>query len=44
MKMSYPDESQFGTCDEEAFLAQLVYSRDFPPATNPEPWLAPDIG
>jgi branched-chain amino acid transport system substrate-binding protein len=34
---TYPDVSQFWTYDEKAFLAQPVYSRDFPPAKNLEP-------
>ncbi len=29
---TYPDVSQFWTYDEKAFLAQPVYSRDYPPA------------
>ena len=33
---TYPDVSQFWTYDEKAFLAQPVYSRDFPPAKNLE--------
>jgi branched-chain amino acid transport system substrate-binding protein len=34
---TYPDVSQFWTYDEKWFLAQPVYSRDFPPAKNLEP-------
>jgi branched-chain amino acid transport system substrate-binding protein len=34
---TYPDVSQFWTYDEKQFLAQAVYSRDFPPAKNLEP-------
>jgi branched-chain amino acid transport system substrate-binding protein len=34
---TYPDVSQFWTYDEKEFLAQPVYSRDFPPAKNLEP-------
>ncbi len=30
----YPNVSQFWTYDEKAFLAQPVYSRDYPPAKN----------
>jgi len=30
----YPDVSQFWTYDEKAFLANPVYSRDYPPAKN----------
>ena len=33
---TYPDVSQFWTYDEKEFLAQPVYSRDFPPAKNLE--------
>ncbi|WP_213738694.1 ABC transporter substrate-binding protein [Bradyrhizobium sp. dw_411] len=33
---TYPEVSQFWTYPEEAFLAQPVYSRDFPPAKNLE--------
>jgi branched-chain amino acid transport system substrate-binding protein len=33
---TYPDVSQFWTYDEKQFLAQPVYSRDFPPAKNLE--------
>jgi len=33
---TYPNVSQFWTYDEKAFLAQPVYSRDFPPAKNLE--------
>ena len=29
---TYPQVSQFWTYDETAFLAQPVYSRDYPPA------------
>jgi len=32
----YPQVSQFWTYDEKAFLAQPVYSRDYPPAKNLE--------
>ncbi|HLL28110.1 MAG TPA: ABC transporter substrate-binding protein, partial [Xanthobacteraceae bacterium] len=34
---TYPDVSQFWTYDEKAFLANPVYSRDYPPAKNIEP-------
>jgi branched-chain amino acid transport system substrate-binding protein len=34
---TYPDVSQFWTYDEKWFLAQPVYSRDFPRAKNLEP-------
>jgi branched-chain amino acid transport system substrate-binding protein len=34
---AYPDVSQFWTYEEKAFLAQPVYSRDFPPAKYLEP-------
>jgi branched-chain amino acid transport system substrate-binding protein len=34
---AYPDVSQFWTYEEKAFLAQAVYSRDFPPARYLEP-------
>jgi branched-chain amino acid transport system substrate-binding protein len=34
---TYPNVSQFWTYDEKAFLAQPVYSRDFPPARYLEP-------
>ena len=34
---TYPDVSQFWTYDEAAFLAQPVYSRDYPPAKNLRP-------
>jgi branched-chain amino acid transport system substrate-binding protein len=34
---AYPDVSQFWTYEEKAFLAQPVYSRDFPPARYLEP-------
>jgi branched-chain amino acid transport system substrate-binding protein len=33
---TYPDVSQFWTYGEQAFLANPVYSRDFPPAKNLE--------
>ncbi len=33
---TYPDVSQFWTYDEKWFLAQPVYSRDYPPAKNLE--------
>jgi branched-chain amino acid transport system substrate-binding protein len=33
---TYPDVSQFWTYDATAFLANPVYSRDFPPAKNLE--------
>jgi branched-chain amino acid transport system substrate-binding protein len=33
---TYPDVSQFWTYDPKAFLANPVYSRDFPPAKNLE--------
>lgn len=33
---TYPDVSQFWTYNEAEFLAQPVYSRDFPPARNLE--------
>jgi len=33
---TYPNVSQFWTYDEKEFLAQPVYSRDFPPAKNLE--------
>jgi branched-chain amino acid transport system substrate-binding protein len=33
---TYPDVSQFWTYDEKAFLANPVYSRDYPPAKNLE--------
>jgi branched-chain amino acid transport system substrate-binding protein len=33
---TYPDVSQFWKYDEKAFLAQPVYSRDYPPAKNLE--------
>src|SRR5215831_602716 len=33
---TYPDVSQFWAYDEKEFLAQPVYSRDFPPAKNLE--------
>jgi branched-chain amino acid transport system substrate-binding protein len=33
---TYPGVSQFWTYDEKAFLANPVYSRDYPPATNLE--------
>jgi branched-chain amino acid transport system substrate-binding protein len=33
---TYPKVSQFWTYDEKAFLANAVYSRDFPPAKNLE--------
>jgi branched-chain amino acid transport system substrate-binding protein len=33
---TYPDNSQFWTFDHKKFLAQPVYSRDFPPATHLE--------
>jgi len=33
---TYPGVSQFWTYDEKEFLAQPVYSRDFPPAKNLE--------
>jgi branched-chain amino acid transport system substrate-binding protein len=33
---SYPDVSQFWTYDPKAFLANPVYSRDFPPSRNLE--------
>jgi branched-chain amino acid transport system substrate-binding protein len=33
----YPDVSQFWTYDEKAFLADPVYTRDWPPAKNLEP-------
>jgi branched-chain amino acid transport system substrate-binding protein len=33
---TYPDVSQFWTYGKEAFLANPVYSRDFPPAKNIE--------
>jgi branched-chain amino acid transport system substrate-binding protein len=31
---TYPDVSQFWTYDQKAFLAEPVYSRDWPPAKN----------
>ena len=34
---TYPSVSQFWTYDPKAFLANPVYSRDFPPAKNLEP-------
>jgi branched-chain amino acid transport system substrate-binding protein len=34
---TYNDVGQFWTYDETAFLAQPVYSRDYPPAKNLEP-------
>ena len=34
---TYPDMSQFWRYDPKQFLAQPVYSRDFPPAKNLEP-------
>ncbi|MEA2861408.1 MAG: branched-chain amino acid transport system substrate-binding protein, partial [Methylobacteriaceae bacterium] len=33
---TYPDVSQFWTYDPKAFLANPVYSRDYPPAKNLE--------
>ena len=33
---TYPDVSQFWTYDPKQFLANPVYSRDFPPAKNLE--------
>jgi branched-chain amino acid transport system substrate-binding protein len=33
---TYPDVSQFWTYEEKAFLANPVYSRDYPPAKNLE--------
>ncbi|HUI95066.1 MAG TPA: ABC transporter substrate-binding protein, partial [Xanthobacteraceae bacterium] len=33
---TYPNVSQFWTYDEKAFLANPVYSRDYPPAKNLE--------
>jgi branched-chain amino acid transport system substrate-binding protein len=33
---TYPNVSQFWTYDEKEFLAQPVYSRDYPPAKNLE--------
>ena len=33
---TYPNVSQFWTYDEKAFLANPVYSRDYPPAKNIE--------
>ncbi|HEY4920043.1 MAG TPA: ABC transporter substrate-binding protein [Xanthobacteraceae bacterium] len=33
---TYPNVSQFWTYDEKAFLANPVYSRDYPPAKNVE--------
>lgn len=33
---SYPNNSQFWTYDPKKFLAQPVYSRDYPPATHVE--------
>jgi branched-chain amino acid transport system substrate-binding protein len=33
---TYPNVSQFWTYDEKAFLANPVYSRDYPPAKNME--------
>ena len=33
---TYPDVSQFWNYDEQAFLANPVYSRDYPPAKNLE--------
>ena len=33
---TYPQVSQFWTYDEKAFLANPVYSRDYPPAKNLE--------
>jgi hypothetical protein len=33
----YPDVMQFSTYDEKAFLANPVYTRDYPPAKNLEP-------
>jgi len=32
----YPNVSQFWTYEEQAFLANPVYSRDYPPAKNLE--------
>ncbi len=34
---TYPDVSQFWTYDEKKFLAEPVYSRDWPPAKNLRP-------
>jgi len=34
---TYPDVSQFWSYDEAWFLAQPVYSRDYPPAKHLEP-------
>jgi len=34
---TYPAVSQFWTCDPKQFLANPVYSRDFPPAKHLEP-------
>ena len=34
---TYPNVSQFWTYDEKEFLAQPVYSRDYPPAKNLRP-------
>ena len=34
---TYPAVSQFWTYDPKQFLANPVYSRDFPPAKNLEP-------
>jgi branched-chain amino acid transport system substrate-binding protein len=33
---TYSGVSQFWTCDEKAFLANPVYTRDYPPAKNLE--------
>jgi branched-chain amino acid transport system substrate-binding protein len=33
---TYPNLSQFWTYEEQAFLANPVYSRDYPPAKNLE--------
>ena len=34
---TYPNVNQFYTYDPKAFLANPVYSRDYPPARNLEP-------
>jgi branched-chain amino acid transport system substrate-binding protein len=33
---TYPNVSQFWTYDEKSFLANPVYTRDYPPAKNLE--------
>src|SRR5262249_31539361 len=35
---TYPDVSQFWTYKQDEFLKNPVYSRDYPPAKNLEPW------